>query len=108
MQKDTSKEKSNKNEIKKEGKERKNEGQGNETNEDNMCIFDEPDDELEEFEEMGSIALNVDTELENWDEDWCAAGWDDEGDEDDKFISRVEAELKNFKADIDANNGYKN
>ncbi|SBS82102.1 conserved Plasmodium protein, unknown function [Plasmodium malariae] len=34
-------------------KENKPDGKSNDLNDDNMYIFDEPDDELEEFEEMG-------------------------------------------------------
>ncbi|SCM19493.1 conserved Plasmodium protein, unknown function [Plasmodium chabaudi chabaudi] len=73
----------------------------NEISDDTIYIFDEPDDELEEFEEMGSIALNVDTDLEKWEEDWGAAGWDDDDEDDDKFIMKVEAELQKFKASLD-------
>ncbi|KYO01356.1 hypothetical protein PGSY75_0721800 [Plasmodium gaboni] len=92
---------SNKNEFS-DMKENKNEGKVNEISGENMYIFDEPDDELEEFEEMGSVALNVDTDLENWEEDWGAAGWDDDDDDDDKFILKVESELQKFKANMEA------
>ncbi|SOV13164.1 conserved Plasmodium protein, unknown function [Plasmodium sp. gorilla clade G2] len=91
----------NKNEFS-DMKENKNEGKVNENSGENMYIFDEPDDELEEFEEMGSVALNVDTDLENWEEDWGAAGWDDDDDDDDKFILKVESELQKFKANMEA------
>ncbi|KOB89394.1 hypothetical protein PFDG_04943 [Plasmodium falciparum Dd2] len=50
----------------------------------------------------GSVALNVDTDLENWEEDWGAAGWDDDDDDDDKFILKVESELQKFKANMEA------
>ncbi|CDO63675.1 conserved Plasmodium protein, unknown function [Plasmodium reichenowi] len=92
---------SNKNEFS-DMKDNKNEGKVNENSGENMYIFDEPDDELEEFEEMGSVALNVDTDLENWEEDWGAAGWDDDDDDDDKFILKVESELQKFKANMEA------
>ncbi|SOV75168.1 conserved Plasmodium protein, unknown function [Plasmodium sp. gorilla clade G3] len=92
---------SNKNEFS-DMKENKNDGKVNENSGENMYIFDEPDDELEEFEEMGSVALNVDTDLENWEEDWGAAGWDDDDDDDDKFILKVESELQKFKANMEA------
>ncbi|CAD50966.1 hypothetical protein PFAG_01756 [Plasmodium falciparum Santa Lucia] len=92
---------SNKNEFS-DMKDNKNDGKVNENSGENMYIFDEPDDELEEFEEMGSVALNVDTDLENWEEDWGAAGWDDDDDDDDKFILKVESELQKFKANMEA------
>ncbi|CRG93146.1 conserved Plasmodium protein, unknown function [Plasmodium gallinaceum] len=100
-------EKDNQNELKSDLKENKNDTKSNEINEDNIYIFDEPDDELEEFEEMGSVALNVDTDLENWEEDWGAAGWDDDDDDDDKFILKVESELQKFRASLDAEKDVK-
>ncbi|SPJ09649.1 conserved Plasmodium protein, unknown function [Plasmodium sp. DRC-Itaito] len=101
MQKNMQDNNSNKNEFS-DMKENKNDGKVNENSGENMYIFDEPDDELEEFEEMGSVALNVDTDLENWEEDWGAAGWDDDDDDDDKFILKVESELQKFKANMEA------
>ncbi|PFH37190.1 hypothetical protein BESB_036480 [Besnoitia besnoiti] len=58
--------------------------------------FDEPDDELEEFDEIGGDDGVVDTEVAQWDEDWDAAGWDDE-DVNDDFCKRLQQELEAFK-----------
>ncbi|KEP63922.1 UNVERIFIED_CONTAM: hypothetical protein HHA_236920 [Hammondia hammondi] len=58
--------------------------------------FDEPDDELEEFDEIGGGDGVVDTEVAQWDEDWDAAGWDDE-DVNDDFCKRLQQELEAFK-----------
>ncbi|KAL8453096.1 hypothetical protein Emed_000966 [Eimeria media] len=57
--------------------------------------FDEPDDELEEFDEIGGD-VPVDAEVKQWSEDWDAAGWDDE-DPDDEFLERLQRELEAFK-----------
>lgn len=57
--------------------------------------FDEPDDELEEFDEIGGD-VPVDAEVKQWSEDWDAAGWDDE-DPDDEFLERLQRELETFK-----------
>ncbi|CDJ40564.1 hypothetical protein, conserved [Eimeria necatrix] len=57
--------------------------------------FDEPDDELEEFDEIGG-EVPVDAELKQWSEDWDAAGWDDE-DPDDEFLEHLQRELEAFK-----------
>ncbi|CDJ28120.1 uncharacterized protein EMH_0098680 [Eimeria mitis] len=57
--------------------------------------FDEPDDELEEFDEIGG-EVPVDAEVKQWSEDWDAAGWDDE-DPDDEFLERLQRELEAFK-----------
>ncbi|ANQ06264.1 Uncharacterized protein PCOAH_00004440 [Plasmodium coatneyi] len=106
MQKNTP-ESGNPNGSTKDMKDGKGDGKTNDPNDDNVYIFDEPDDELEEFEEMGSTAHNIDTDLENWEEDWGAAGWDDDDDDDDKFILKVESELQNFKATLDAERDMK-
>ncbi|XP_026191681.1 protein DSS1 HOMOLOG ON CHROMOSOME V [Cyclospora cayetanensis] len=57
--------------------------------------FDEPDDELEEFDEIGG-EVPIDAEVKQWSEDWDAAGWDDE-DPDDEFLERLQRELEAFK-----------
>lgn len=92
----------NQKETSQETKPKIDEMEANDKDEDNVYIFDEPDDELEEFEEMGSVSINTDTDLENWDEDWGAAGWDDEDDDDDRFITKVEHELRNFQANLES------
>ncbi|PHJ20545.1 dss1 sem1 family protein [Cystoisospora suis] len=58
--------------------------------------FDEPDDELEEFDEIGCVDTVLDSDVAHWDEDWDAAGWDDE-DVNDDFIKRLQQELDAFK-----------
>ncbi|GAW79357.1 hypothetical protein, conserved [Plasmodium gonderi] len=107
MQKNTQ-DNGNQNDTMKDMKENKPDAKQNDIYEDNIYIFDEPDDELEEFEEMGSTAQNIDTDLENWEEDWGAAGWDDDDDDDDdKFIMKVQTELQNFRANLDAEKDLK-
>ncbi|VWU51641.1 conserved protein, unknown function [Hepatocystis sp. ex Piliocolobus tephrosceles] len=101
MQKNTS-DNDRHNNLMKDMNENKHDAKATDINDDNIYIFDEPDDELEEFEEMGSITMNVDTDLENWKEDWGAAGWDDDDDDDDKFILKVESELQKFRANLEA------
>lgn len=58
--------------------------------------LDEPDDELEEFDEIGGDDGVVDYEVAQWDEDWDAAGWDDEDVHDD-FCRRLQQEFEAFK-----------
>eukprot|EP00375_Theileria_parva_P001262 XP_763933.1 hypothetical protein [Theileria parva strain Muguga] len=77
-------------------------------------IFDEPDDELEEFDEIGTIlvflySFNIifkyftenivtvdDPEIADWNEDWETAGWDDEDAESD-FVKKILQELENYR-----------
>lgn len=70
-----------------------------ENNDGEDFAFDEPEDELEEFDEIGGDSNLVDAEVAVWDEDWDAAGWDDE-DVNDEFIRRLQAELSNFKKEF--------
>ncbi|GFE54605.1 DSS1 SEM1 family protein [Babesia ovis] len=59
-------------------------------------IFDEPDDELEEFDEIENVVAAEDAEISNWNDDWETAGWDDEDVETD-FVKRILQELENYK-----------
>ncbi|XP_952967.1 uncharacterized protein TA07700 [Theileria annulata] len=59
-------------------------------------IFDEPDDELEEFDEIENIVTVDDPEIADWNEDWETAGWDDEDAESD-FVKKILQELENYR-----------
>ncbi|AFZ81153.1 hypothetical protein BEWA_005610 [Theileria equi strain WA] len=59
-------------------------------------IFDEPDDELEEFDEIENIVTVDDPEIADWNEDWETAGWDDEDIETD-FIKKILQELESYR-----------
>ncbi|BAM42232.1 uncharacterized protein TOT_040000602 [Theileria orientalis strain Shintoku] len=59
-------------------------------------LFDEPDDELEEFDEIESIVNVEDPEIADWNEDWEKDGWDDEDAESD-FVNKILQELENYK-----------
>ncbi|KAK1442701.1 hypothetical protein BgAZ_302190 [Babesia gibsoni] len=61
-----------------------------------MQLFDEPDDELEEFDEIENIVTIEDPEISNWNDDWETAGWDDEDVESD-FVKRILQELENYR-----------
>ncbi|GBE61651.1 DSS1 SEM1 family protein [Babesia ovata] len=61
-----------------------------------MQIFDEPDDELEEFDEIDNVVTAEDPEISNWNDDWETAGWDDEDVESD-FVKRILQELENYR-----------
>ncbi|KAF8822456.1 hypothetical protein IE077_003720 [Cardiosporidium cionae] len=59
-------------------------------------IFDEPDDELEEFDEIGGTDNFVDPEVAEWDEHWDTTGWDDE-DANDDFMGKLQQELEAYQ-----------
>ncbi|KAK2198264.1 hypothetical protein BdWA1_001273 [Babesia duncani] len=63
-----------------------------------LQIFDEPDDELEEFDEIEDIITVDDPEIADWNQDWETAGWDDEDVESD-FVKRILEQLESYKAE---------
>lgn len=61
-------------------------------------LFDEPDDELEEFESLDGQPPEVppDPDTLQWEEGWDVAGWDDE-DVDPELIAKLREELERYK-----------
>ncbi|EDO06250.1 26 proteasome complex subunit family protein [Babesia bovis T2Bo] len=65
-----------------------------------MEVFIEPDNELEEFDEIDTVATVDDPEILNWNSDWESAGWDDV-DVDSDFVKRILQELENYRKTIE-------
>ncbi|EEA07384.1 uncharacterized protein CMU_035560 [Cryptosporidium muris RN66] len=63
---------------------------------DETFLFDEREDELEEFDNLENLETQIDPDVNEWDEDWDVTGWDDE-DMDDEFTKQLHNELQEFE-----------